>query len=129
MKIYARGVWVCLGVGTVGQEAKIIALPKGEPLTIELYVTDDAGVVRSLEDATVEFRLVNPLMPRQVLYRTNANDSSSGQLSLGHATLNVNLPASIDAGTYHWEVWMTLGLSSHYRIVPLSAFLLLNSSR
>lgn len=128
MKTYARGVWNYLGIGSVQQEAKTISLPKGESLTIELYTTDDAGISHDLRDATFEFRLVNPLMPRNVIYRSNGNDSTDAQLRLGHATIPVTLPGSVEPGTYHWDIWMTIG-SSTVQLVPLSAFLLLDSSR
>lgn len=128
MKAYLRGVWTYLGIGSVQQEAKTLSLPRGESLTLELYTTDDAGIVHDLRDATFEFRLVNPLMPRNVIYRASATGSTTDQLRLGHATLQITLPGSVDVGTYHWDLWMALG-GANYQLVPLSAFLLLNSSR
>lgn len=128
MKTYVRGVWNNLGIGTVQQEGKTISLPRGETCTLELYVTDDAGIVRDLQLATFEFRLVNPLMPRNVIYRVTATGSTADQLRLGHATFQIVLPGSVDAGTYHWDLWMTLA-SANRQLVPLSAFLVLNSSR
>lgn len=128
MKTYVRGVWNNLGVGTVQQEGKTISLPKGEACTLELYVTDDAGIVRDLQLATFEFRLTNPLMPRNTIYRVGATGSTADQLRLGHATLQIVLPGSVDPGTYHWDLWMTLS-SANSQLVPLSAFLVLPSSR
>jgi len=128
MKVYAKGVWNKLGIGTVQQEGKTISLPRGESCTLELYTTDDAGIVPDLQLATFEFRLINPLMPRNVLYRVSATGSTADQLRNGHATFQIALPGSVDAGTYHWDLWMTLA-SANRQLVPLSAFLVLNSSR
>jgi len=97
MKVYAKGVWNKLGVGTVQQEGKTISLPRGESCTLELYTTDDAGIVPDLQLATFEFRLINPLMPRNVIYRVSATGSTADQLRNGHATFQIALPGSVDA--------------------------------
>ncbi len=97
-----------------------VAVPKGERLNLVVAVKSNDGTTPDLRTGTVALRLVDfNLSP---IY----NVSAAGSIS-GVAELTVNLPASVQAGTYSWDLWLTID-SVRYQLMPLSAFRLVDTT-
>lgn len=107
-------VWQSSQYGAGTPQGYTVEVPKGERLNLVVDVTNNDGTIPDLRTGTVTMRLVDyNLSP---IYNTSATGSIAGV-----AELTVNLPASIQSGTYSWDLWLTIN-SVRYQLMPLSAF-------
>ena len=119
---YIVGVWNVTDDDNEVVAANTLDLPKGESMNMEVQILLNSGQEASLVGATLSFRLVDyNLSP---LYSTSTTQGDR----LGRATLDVNLPAYIEPGTYYWDMWVESG-GRRYQVKPLAAFRLNITSR
>lgn len=107
-------VWQQDRYGTDQPQGYSVEVPKGERLNLVVAVKSNNGTIPDLRTGTVAMRLVDfNLSP---IYNTSAVGNISGV-----AELTVSLPASVQSGTYSWDLWLTID-SVRYQLMPLSSF-------
>lgn len=113
-------VWQRDRYGTDRPQGYSVEVPKGERLNLVVAVKSNDGSIPDLRTGTVAMRLVDfNLSP---IYNTSASGGISGV-----AELTVSLPASVQSGTYSWDLWLTIG-SARYQLMPLSSFRIVDTT-
>lgn len=113
-------VWQNTQFGEGTPQGYTVSVPKGERLNLVVAVKSSDGTIPDLRTGTVTMRLVDfNLSP---VYSQGATGTLTGS-----AEITINLPASIQAATYAWDLWLTID-SVRYQLMPLSVFHVLDST-
>lgn len=111
------------GTRLVAAQPHAIEVPHGEGVTLSGQVYRDDLTIPDLTGLTITFRIVTPTSGSKLYEATSTNGDRHGRF-----TLTATPPTSIQPGTYHWDLWLSLG-GAPYQIMPLSAWNVHLSSR
>lgn len=124
MKKLISAVSETTGVGSLSKLEQTVTVPHGESVTLGVTLKRDDGTSVDLTSGTIVFRLLNPV-GGGVMYTVSTSSGVKDKLGYREVTASPNLAT----GSYAWDVWYTPSGGSQVQVVPLSLWLITQSSR